>query len=457
MLKHHCFLFILFALFISANPAYGAKHQAILPSESVDAHYHLMWDKANDTLQVALCYRGLAAITLTNHSTKQSAYTRSFIQAGTTLNIHGSQVTTHGKASPNECVYYEVDVSTTSDWRNTLKSHGAIVLNTKRWFWFDPAFRHAEFTITDKTGERIQAFLPFKKVGMHYQISETGLEWDSRTLLGEIKTETLHLHNTSLDVAIAGSATSRSNDWLSWLNVTAQAIESVYGRFPQTNVKVLIIPIGKRSGPTPWGEVQRGGYPSVHFFIDQTRPLEEFIADWTGSHELSHLFLPKLIPGARWMSEGIASYYQYVARARTGLITPHTAWRKLTQGFERGRRDFNQRALIRANKTMHVYWGGAAYFLLADIALRKQGSSLDKVLEAFSRCCLPSFERWSPQRVAKQLDTLSNTTVFTQLLKKEASLRQFPLSKPHEAALNLNQKERLDAIFTTGKVALTKG
>ena len=38
-----------------------------------------------------------------------------------------------------------------------------------------------------------------------------------------------------------------------------------------------------------------------------------------------------------WLAEGLASYWQNLLRARTGLLTPQQAWQQLDAGFGRGR------------------------------------------------------------------------------------------------------------------------
>lgn len=443
---------LLFITIIASLYGFSSAALASLNSD-VDASYRVTWLKSQSKLSVNLCYKNQQALQLTNHSTNQAKHLLIISQGDHILKRRGNKVNTQPKQQNNACIHYEINTESGSQWRKTLTQGNAAVLNTQRWFWFSPTFKTAEFAFFDESQKPLKASLPFRKIGNRVQVANTGLKWESRTVIGDLSVERLRLSNTFLNVTLTGKTQQRKQEWLDWIKLTAEAIEAVYGHFPQNHANILIVPIGKQSGPIPWGEVQRGGYPSVHLFIDETRPIQEFIDDWTGSHELSHLFLPKLIPGARWMSEGVASYYQNVARARTGLISNETAWRKMKAGFQRGRRDFNGKALTKANKTMHVYWGGAAYFFLADIRLRKTGQSLDSVLKKLSLCCLPSFERWSPKNVAQKLDALSNTNVFTDLLNNEGAKKQFPISKELESSITLQENTPLEAIFVSPKVS----
>src|SRR5690349_3931578 len=65
-------------------------------------------------------------------------------------------------------------------------------------------------------------------------------------------------------------------------------------------------------------------------------PSAEFADDWTAVHELSHLMHPYLGDRGTWLAEGLATYYQNVLRARSGMLTPAQAWDRLYQGFKRG-------------------------------------------------------------------------------------------------------------------------
>jgi predicted metalloprotease with PDZ domain len=197
------------------------------------------------------------------------------------------------------------------------------------------------------------------------------------------------------------------------------------------------VPIGDGREPVPWGEVQRGGGDAVHLYINQRLPAEEFMADWVLVHELSHLLHPVIDSPDRWLSEGIASYYQNVLRARAGLNSAHVAWNRLHAGFERGIGATSRgRSLAEASETMmrdrsfmRVYWSGAAIALLADVELRRRSAgaqSLDTALAAFRRCCLPAERSWSAGELMQKLDQLTGVTVFMDLYREHVDADEFP-------------------------------
>ncbi len=70
-------------------------------------------------------------------------------------------------------------------------------------------------------------------------------------------------------------------------------------------------------------------------------------------HELSHLLHPVIDGYDRWLSEGIASYYQNVLRARAGLRSAQWSWDALHAGFERGIRSTQRgRSLAEVSESM---------------------------------------------------------------------------------------------------------
>jgi predicted metalloprotease with PDZ domain len=176
--------------------------------------------------------------------------------------------------------------------------------------------------------------------------------------------------------------------------------------------------------------------PAVHFFINQRRPLSEFLTDWSAVHELSHLLLPYVRPEDAWLPEGMASYYQDVLRARAGMIPAAEAWRHMHASFHRGMRSMPGLTLADATERMYrdgafmrVYWSGAAIMLLADQRLRSRSGgtqSLDLALARLRECCLSPETGWSAHELFTRLDQLTGTTVFAELHEQNVRSDRFP-------------------------------
>ena len=75
-----------------------------------------------------------------------------------------------------------------------------------------------------------------------------------------------------------------------------------------------------------------------------------------------------------------------------------------------------------------VYWGGAAYFLLADVELRRRSEgkvSLDRVLSTLRAQNEGSARTWTAEALLAELDRLGVFEVF-QSLARESLARPFP-------------------------------
>jgi hypothetical protein len=232
-----------------------------------------------------------------------------------------------------------------------------------------------------------------------------------------------------------------------WLAEVARAQLTAFGRYPLHSARVRVEQTDREDeSPVPWGQTLRRGDASVLLYVRGDATLPELRADWTAIHELSHLFHPYMGRDGRWLSEGLASYYQNVLRARAGLLTAEQAWRLLDAGFGRGRRESSAMPLIELSRehkgTMRVYWAGAAFWLQADVALRRDhGSSLDRVLSQYSQCCLSGTGQVSPDAFVAELDRLSGTTEFSSLYARYVDSRQFPSLDATWRELSIMQRD----------------
>ncbi len=262
--------------------------------------------------------------------------------------------------------------------------------------------------------------------------------WHGEIALGKLSNSVLDIHGTRLRVSVVGAASAPTVAVLrAWVEAGARAIAGLYGRFPVSDTQVFIIPLGPGPDPVPWGEVVRGGGDAVHLYVDGSRGLDELNANWVLCHELSHLLHPYVSRGGSWLPEGIASYYQNVARARAGLLEPAVAWQKLASGFARGRKQTSGRrslenatdTLMHAGQYMRVYWSGAAIALLADVELRQLTDgemSLDRVLDELADCCLPARSRWRPAALMAKMDAIAGTGTFMRLYERYVEEPVFP-------------------------------
>ena len=357
------------------------------------------------------------------------------------------------------CVVYRVDFSAigrehwrSGNWRVT----DAIILDPDLWLWI-PDTHNAQFLRLDfelPVGYDVSA--PWKRVGrsgqtVTFEVRERMPGWDARMAIGRFDVEFIELAGGRLRYALlAGEPAADTAAIRHWITSGARALVSAYGRLPVADVQLLVVPIGRGGEPVPWGEVQRGGGDAVHLYIDQRQPVDAFMDDWVLVHELGHLLHPYIHSRDRWLSEGLASYYQHVLRARIGLISAESAWNRLHAGFERGVRGTPtgrslaevSESMMRDRAFMRVYWSGAALALLADVELRKRSGgqqSLDTALEALQTCCLPTDRSWSARELMQKLDQLTDTSVFMTLYRQHVDSDEFPDLSTVYSELGLQQ------------------
>jgi len=271
----------------------------------------------------------------------------------------------------------------------------------------------------------------------HYRLGRTPYDWPAAVAFGTFREREIAVGGARLRVALLHGAPAV--EWESvrqWLTRAAEAVTSAYGRFPVDEAQVVVMPGARGDEPVPWAFVLRGGRPALHFFINQREPLVAFLVDWTAVHEMAHLLLPYVRGEDAWLSEGVASYYQNVLRARAGMLPVAEAWQRMHGGFRRGMRSMPGITLADATERMHrdgaymrVYWYGAALMLIADQRVRErtQGRhSLDTLLRDLRECCLDSPQAWQATRLFTKLDQLSGTGVFSELYEQYIGSTRFP-------------------------------
>jgi hypothetical protein len=222
-----------------------------------------------------------------------------------------------------------------------------------------------------------------------------------------------------------------------WLMQAAQAVATLYGRFPEPKIRIELSKTDSNE-PVSWGQVNRGLIPTVVFNINPDYSLKQFQNDWVAVHEFSHLFLPYAGDKDIWISEGLATYYQNVLRARHGMISKKLAWQRMIEGFRRGESDTQYQHLTleklspimrNTGSYMRVYWAGTAYFLNADIKIRTltHGKlSLGLVLEEFNRCCRRASWNWDGHQLAEKLDAIAKLAVFLPSYQQYKSSFRMP-------------------------------
>jgi hypothetical protein len=160
------------------------------------------------------------------------------------------------------------------------------------------------------------------------------------------------------------------SDLLNWLQQAAHAVHRYYRQFPVS--KLLV-----RLSTVPGDDVgfstadDDDGNAVIHYRVGQHVKRQTLAEDWVATHEMVHLAFP-LVGDERWVAEGMATYVEPVARVQSGNLTEKEFWCQLVENLPLGLPGPGDKGLNSSHSIRRTYWGGALFYLLADIDIRKQ-------------------------------------------------------------------------------------
>jgi len=374
----------------------------------------------------------------------------------------------------NACINYKASISEHLVKKNKLMSGPLNYQRENTWLWLPEKLSEDESVIAEfDLPENVNLSVPWKSLDKpnQFQISRAPIDWGFTLVVGHFEQRSVELlKGAELELNFLGNI--QQIDALSqWVTHVADSLKNYLGEFPAPKVQVVLLENSRFArGPVPWGEVNRGGGFGIRFVVNSGQNIDEFYSDWTASHEFAHLLMPKLRYEDSWMSEGLASYLQYLLMARGEQINQQEAWQELYEGLRRGSKgteSLNGETLKetmhnrrktgwRSGRTMRIYWSGAAYFLLADWKLRQKSQGtigLAEVLKKFNLCCSESPKLWTGKEFALKLDSLSSSQIFSKLYKEVINSEEFPDYLPALEGLGITLSEE-KVVLKMGEAAL---
>ena len=393
------------------------------------------------TVNVELCFQGPAPYRLFRNAQAQD-WSDGIFHAQTRLEARPVDGELRLPRLPaNACIQWRANIDAAlsrNDRRLIVKMGDDLIMDADIWFWKGPKSR--DLTVKVKLPPGTSFSTPWAAIKaedelLTFRPDKTPASWETRIAVGRFELQNIDIPGAQIRVAMTGNLGDRQKEkFMLWIRESVLTVSSVLGYFPQPQPQVLIIPVGRRNQSTPFGLVTRGGGLAVSLLVDENRPLKDFTSDWTATHEFSHMLFPYVSSRDRWLSEGLASYYQNILRARNGRLTESQAWQKLHEGFQRGENGTNGGTLAQATRdgwqsTMRVYWSGAALMLKADMQLRENSGgrqSLDTALKSLAVCCLENGRTWRARELFTRLDELTGTSIFLDLYNAHVHAEEFP-------------------------------
>ena len=208
----------------------------------------------------------------------------------------------------------------------------------------------------------------------------------------------------------------------SWIKQTYQAIETRVAPYP-FDVHIYFHRLSGASEPVPWASTRRSYRQGVDFHVDPSFSQSQFMNDWTAAHELSHLLIPYLGTENSWYAEGFASFMQYQILHAMELMSEKDLDKEYKRHLDKAKSRYKLDDMpfvhaaqkLRAQRQFPtMYWGGAAYFLQVDKALKAEGGSLLKTLRDYVTCCRRNSSELNA--LTQQLDRTSGTPIFSREL-----------------------------------------
>ena len=201
-----------------------------------------------------------------------------------------------------------------------------------------------------------------------------------------------------------------------WLGASAGAVANYYqGHLPARHALVVMM---MGSGSNTRGETLGGGGPAVFIRASETIDSRTTRDDWVLTHELLHVNFPDLGRPHAWLSEGLATYVEPIARARVGLVNEAKFWRDLRDGLPQGLPEAGDRGLENTHTWGRTYWGGAIYCLLADVTIRERtrnARSLDDVLRYIGKTGAVDDTHWEVRQFLDAGQAATGTGVLQEL------------------------------------------
>lgn len=217
-----------------------------------------------------------------------------------------------------------------------------------------------------------------------------------------------------------------------WITDTAADVEKLVAPYP-FDVHISFYRAERGDSPVPWASTVRSRRQGVNFHVNPDRSLDEFFADWTAPHELSHLLIPWVGRSNAWFTEGFASYMQYQVMHAMRIIDDEQMMQRYRTKIGQAQQRYDLHdipfvdaapELVARRQYPTMYWGGALYFLRVDHQLQQRGSSLLEVLRRFVECCRADTRGFDG--VVEALDRIAGEPLFSDQLAVMSSRAGFP-------------------------------
>lgn len=229
-------------------------------------------------------------------------------------------------------------------------------------------------------------------------------------------------------ISVTGSGNRQVMDLTRrWIEQSATAVTTFYGRFPVPLVRIEIIHgvDGARAG----GKAMPYDPPLLQLQVPPNASERMLLVnDWVLVHEMVHLAFPYM-PRLRhnWIVEGLAVYVEPVARVMSGQMSEQQMWGDLVRNLPRGLPAAGDRGYDVTVNWARTYWGGALFCLVCDVRIRRQTGNARSLRDAL-RAINARLDFSQTAALASVLEIGDAATGTTVLMDAWKEMRTEPVS-----------------------------
>jgi hypothetical protein len=219
---------------------------------------------------------------------------------------------------------------------------------------------------------------------------------------------------------------------LEWVRRSAQTVAAYYERFPVKALTLRLVP--SSGGGVHGGKTFANPDAFIRVGVGREVNAAQLHDDWVLVHEMTHLALPDTGETHAWLSEGIATYVEGVARVHAGTRSEEDVWAEELRSMPRGLPLSDDNGLDHTHTWGRTYWGGAMFCLQADVGIRESTAlrfGLQDALRAVLQASGGLATDWPIERVLRTGDAAVGTRTLEDLY---ARMKDRP-EKPDLAAL----------------------
>jgi hypothetical protein len=303
-----------------------------------------------------------------------------------------------------------------SDIDHATIGDGAIVAPPSAWL-LRPRDVRAPFVlrVTPSPGESFVSGLALSPDGDGFRGDVGALDDTPYAAFGAFSVTRKRVGGGLVDVAFFNGRPAPAIE--TWVDRALGAVAAYYQRFPIDHAA-----LGVRLAPGAGvygGHTMGDGGGTVLVTVGTSTDTAKLADDWMLVHELIHVSFPDV--ATPWIEEGLATYLEPIVRVRAGLCDADEVWRSLVEGLPQGQPEAGDGGLDVTDTWGRRYWGGALFWFIADVEIRKRtgnARSLDDALLAVNRSGGNVSQRWDLDRVLALADAGTGAEILGPLRKR---------------------------------------